>query len=102
MPHGVADALRRHGVSAETSTEAGLLGASDLEHVAHANDRRMIIVTQDVDYLKLAAQVLPHSGIAYCSHDSHFYGHIGHLVEALLLLYAVYSPEEMVGRVEFI
>jgi len=102
MPHAVAEALHRHGVEAETSTDAGLLRASDLEHVAHARHRGWMIVTRDRDFLLLDASGIEHSGIAFCTHDPHSIGHIGHLVDALLLIYAVYEAEEMFGRVEYI
>ena len=61
-----------------------------------------MIVTQDDDYLRLDGQDSPHYGIAYCSHNPRLLGHIGHLVEALLLLYEIYEAEEMVGHVEHI
>jgi hypothetical protein len=102
IPRGVAEALRRHGVDAETSTDAGLLGALDVEHLAHGQKQGRMIVTQDDDYLRLDGRGLSHNGIAYCSHDPRFFGHIGHLVEALLLIYEIYEAEEMVGRVEYI
>jgi hypothetical protein len=102
LPNGLARALRRHGVEAETSAEAGLLGASDVTHVEHARERQQMIVTQDIDYLILDAQARPHNGIAYCGHDPHLIGHIGHLVEALLLIHGIYEAEEMTGRVEYI
>jgi hypothetical protein len=102
LPNGLARALRRHGVEAETSAEAGLLGTSDVAHVEHAPERQQMIVTQDIDYLILHAQARPHSDIAYCSHDPHLIGHIGHLVEALLLIHAIYEAEEMSGRVEYV
>ena len=102
MPHAVSGALRRHGVDALTTTEAGLLGASDVDQVAYALGHGRMIVTQDRDYLLLAGRGVPHAGIAYCSHDPRIYCHIGHLVEALLLIYEIYESEEMRGRIEYI
>ena len=102
MPHAVAEAMRRHGVDAETSSEAGLLSASDPEQIAYARRHGRMVVTQDRDFLILNASGIEHGGIAFCSHDPHSIGHIGHLVEALLLVYAIYEAEEMVGRVEYI
>ena len=102
VPNGAAGALHRHGVDAETSSEAGLLGATDHAHLAHAYRQRRMIVTHDRDYLRLHAEGVAHSGIAFCTHDAQSPGYIGHLVEALLLLYAIYDAEEMVGRLEYI
>ncbi len=102
VPHGLAVALRRHGVDVETTVDADQLGAPDVDHLTRAHAEGRMLVTQDSDYLKLAARERPHSGIAHCSHDPHSIGHIGHLVEALLLIYEIYEAEEMVGRVEHI
>jgi len=102
MPHAVAVAMRRHGVDAETSVDAGLLSASDIEHIEYARRQNQMIVTQDRDFLLLNGSGIEHNGIAFCSHDPHAMGHIGHLIEALLLIYAIYEAEEMIGRVEYI
>jgi hypothetical protein len=61
-----------------------------------------MLVTHDADYLRLNGLGLAHSGIAYCSHNPRSFGYIGHLVDALLLIYQVYEAAEVVGRIEYI
>src|SRR5262249_36883831 len=102
FPDGIAEALQRHGVEAETTVDAGLLGASDVEHLDYARAHRQMVVTKDTDFLKLHGAGWPHDGIAFCSHDPHAMGFIGNVIEALLLLHAVYTAEEMIGRLEYI
>jgi hypothetical protein len=41
----------------------------------------------------------PHPGIAYCPKDSRT---IGEIIDALVLIWELYDPEEMVDQVEFI
>jgi predicted nuclease of predicted toxin-antitoxin system len=98
MPGVVARELRRLGIDAETTHEAGLLGASDRAHLAHARAHGRVVVTEDADYRDLHDQGEPHSGIVYFPG-----GHrpIGELVESLRLVYESYSAEEMVGRLEY-
>ena len=56
-------------------------------------------MTHDDDFLKLASVSREHSGIAYCYQESRS---LGEIVTTLVLMYEVYAPEEMVGRVEYL
>jgi hypothetical protein len=55
--------------------------------------------THDDDFLKLAVINQNHSGIAYCHQTKRS---VGQIIETLLLMYEVYTPEDMIGRVEFL
>src|SRR5206468_2383329 len=52
-PTGLADGLRRRGIDVTTTPEAGLLHASDEEHVAFALRQGRVVFTQDEDFLIL-------------------------------------------------
>jgi len=95
----IAAGLRRHGIDVTTTREAGLLGATDPEHVAYALPLDRLIVTQDGDFLGVHGSEVPHPGIAYCPKDSRT---LGEIIESLFLSWEVYEPEEMVNHVEFI
>jgi hypothetical protein len=95
----IANGLRRAGIGVVTTAEAGLLGASDIEQLAHALSARRVLVTHDQGFTRLHHQGLPHSGIAYSKHGSRT---IRQIVDALILLDEVYDPEEMVGRLEYL
>jgi len=99
VAHAVADGLRRLGIEVTTTAEAGLLGADDSAHLAHAVSQDRVIFTEDDDFLVLAAQGIAHAGIAYCHQNTRS---IGYIVRALELLWEVYEPNEMVGRIEFL
>lgn len=95
----LADALRSRGIDVTTTAEAGLLGARDEEHLSFAAAAGRVVVTQDVDFLRLHAKGLQHAGIVYCQQQSRS---IGEMLRRLVLIHAALSPEEMKNRVEYL
>jgi hypothetical protein len=94
----LAEALRLKGVDAVTVSEAHRRGESDASHLAWARVERRVIVTHDPDFLAL--QNTPfHAGIAYCRQYKYS---LGPFVTRLVDLVAMFSAEEMVGRVEYL
>ena len=81
-----------------TPGEAGLLGASDDEYLAHSRGEGLVLVTHDGDFLRLH-RLQKHAGIVYCEQGTRT---IGQLVAGLVLIYEVVDPSEMVGRIEFL
>ena len=57
--------LRQRGVDVLTVVEAGMLGASDEEHLKRALNEGRVIFTQDDDFLRLHAAGADHAGIVY-------------------------------------
>ena len=53
----LADALRHRGIDVTTRAEAGLIGHDDREHLSFAVDTRRVVITQDVDFLKLHSEI---------------------------------------------
>ena len=99
IPNAVAQALRRRGLDAITSLEAGLVGASDEAQLAHARAQGRVLVTHDGDFLRLSREGYQHAGIAYAKQRSRT---IGQLVASLLLIYEALESSEMEGQVEFL
>jgi predicted nuclease of predicted toxin-antitoxin system len=95
----IAAALRRHGIDATTTTQAGLRTASDDLQLSYAKTQRRVTVTDDVDFLRLAASDPAHPGIVVCHRQ---FLSIREIIRGLILIYEVLTPEEMVGHVEFI
>jgi hypothetical protein len=58
-----------------------------------------VVFTQDEDFLRLNAAGVEHRGIAFCYQQTRS---IGQIIAGLLLIWEVYEPGEMVGRVEFL
>jgi len=99
VDHGVARALASRGIDVTTTTDAGLLGASDEEHLAFAGREGRVCVTHDADFLAIAAASSDHAGIAYCAPQARS---IGQIVRYLCLMNDCLEPREMEGKVEFL
>lgn len=99
VDHAVARGLALRGIDATTTTEAGLLGATDQEQLDHAIYSGRTLVTHDRDFLRLAASKPDHCGIAYCPPR---HRNIGQIVHRLVHLWRTMLPEEMRGRVEYL
>jgi hypothetical protein len=99
VPPAVADGLRRRGIDVSTTADAGLLGATDAQHVARAHAEGRVIFTQDDDFLRLHATGIAHAGLAYCHQESRS---IGEIIRGLILIWDIYEPPEMHGRVEYL
>jgi hypothetical protein len=82
-----------------TAADAGLIGATDVEHLEFAASSGRVVVTQDDDFLRLHAQGAAHAGIAYCPQQSMS---IGEMLRRVILIHDLLSTEEMTGRVEFL
>ncbi|MDZ4659137.1 MAG: DUF5615 family PIN-like protein [Bythopirellula sp.] len=95
----VAKGLRQRGIDVTTTAEANLLDAEDEQHVAHALKEGCVIVTQDADFLRIAAEGKSHLGIVYFAQGSRS---IGEIVRHLALMHACLGDDEMRGRVEYL
>ena len=60
----VVRGLRQRGADILTVSEAGMLGASDEEHLERARVEGRVLFTQDDDFLRLHASEIDHAGIA--------------------------------------
>jgi predicted nuclease of predicted toxin-antitoxin system len=98
VAHAVAEGLQRLGIDVTTTADAGLIGASDLQQLAHAIATGRVIFTEDCDFLTLAG-TNQHLGIAYCDQNTRS---IGQIVRGLELIWEVYEPQEMRNRIEFL
>lgn len=99
MPSVLANALRLRGIDVTTTAEADLTGAADEDHLAFATAAGCVVVTQDIDFLRLHAEGVSHAGIAYCHAQSRS---IGEMLRRLVLIHAALSPEDMRNRVEYL
>jgi predicted nuclease of predicted toxin-antitoxin system len=94
----VADGLRRRGVDVLTVEDAGLLGASDAEHLDRARREGRVIFTQDDDFLRLHAAGEQHAGIVYAPQQSG----TGEIIRGLMLIHGVLEDHEMTDHLEYL
>ncbi len=98
IPRAVVRGLRERGVDTLTVSEAGMLGASDEEHLAFARREGRVLFTQDNDFLRLHASGAEHAGIVYARQPTP----IGDMIYGLMLVVEVLNPEELKGYLEFL
>ena len=98
VPNAVARGLRARGIDVLTVVEAGMLGATDEEHLAHAKSEGRVIFSRDKDFLRLGTTIPDHAGVIYADMQTP----IGAVINGLMLIHGVMAPAEMVGRVEYL
>jgi hypothetical protein len=98
VPVEVARQLQARGIEVVTVRDLRLLGDSDENHLARASDMGYVLCTYDTDYIQLATEGTLHAGIVIGQPELHY---IGEWVKWLALMHAVYTPEEMYNRVEY-
>ncbi|MEO8434411.1 MAG: DUF5615 family PIN-like protein [Pyrinomonadaceae bacterium] len=94
----IATALRRAGINVITTNEAGLRTKDDEAHFRFARSEGRVLVTRDQDFLGLADNIADHSGVAFYNANQS----LREIIEALILVYEVMLPEEMVGQIEYL
>ena len=95
----IAAALRKRGVDVTTTQEAGLRSAKDEPQWEYVLRERRVFVTHDAGFINRANQTPTHPGIAYCAMNSRS---VGQVVEMLILMFEVYTSEEMEGSVQYL
>jgi uncharacterized protein with PIN domain len=94
----VVKGLRQRGVDVKSVIDAGMLTATDQEHLALAWREGRVIFTQDDDFLRLHATGVNHAGIVYAPQGTS----IGEIIFGLMLIYQVLDAEDMKGHVEYL
>jgi len=99
----IAEGLKRRGVFALSSRDAGNLGLTDEEQLIYARKEKLTVFTHDTDFLKIAAKWMDEGrcrqGIIYCRQTQYS---IGECIRKLRILAAVLSDEDMVDHIEFL
>ena len=99
IPYLVIEGLRRRGIDVTTVQQLDMRGALDQIILQTARGQGMVIYTNDVDFLRLHAMGIDHSGIIY-HHALDF--SLGEAIRRVLLACETLSTEEMKDRVVFI
>jgi predicted nuclease of predicted toxin-antitoxin system len=99
VDHAIAAGLRNRGIDVTTSTDAGLLGASDADQLAYAFQEGRVFITHDDDHLRHSAHGAEHAGIVFCRQGSRS---VGQIITAIKLIHDVLASDELRGRIEYI
>ncbi len=62
----VAHGLRMRGIDVITVDDLGLKGTNDYEHLSRSTREKRVLVTHDMDFLRIHSEGYKHSGIVYC------------------------------------
>jgi len=100
VPNAVAHGLRQYGVDATTTHEAGLQDADDPDHLAFALKEGRVLVTHDSDFVERHDMGEPHAGICYAP-QAKYQRRVAELLQAIYLVYACLSAEDMIGHIEY-
>jgi len=99
----IVEGLRRRGIEVIAPRDAGDLGKSDEYHLKRASELGAVILTHDVDFLKIAHQWhregKEHRGILYAHPLDLSSGECIRMVE---LITQVFTEEEMKNHIEFL
>jgi predicted nuclease of predicted toxin-antitoxin system len=98
VSRAVIRGLRQRGVDVLTVPDAGMMGATDEEHLAFASQNDRVLFTQDADFLRLAAEGTEHAGIVYARQQTP----ISRIIQGLMLVYQLLTPDDMMGHVEYL
>ena len=98
VARAVIRGLRERGVDVLTVGDAGLLRASDQEHLERARQERRVLFTQDADFLRLHGEGVRHAGIVYAQQGAS----VGDIIRGLMLVRQVLIVDEMENHVEFL
>lgn len=95
----VATGLRRRGIDAITTQDADLRGVDDDHQIEFALSASRVIVTHEVDLLRIHSRGVPHSGVAFIGANRKS---LGEIVRMLVLLHEVVPADAMRNRVEYL
>ena len=99
VPSAVAEGLRRRGFDVTTTSQVGMLGASDEEQLEFAASESRVFVSCDANFLRLHDRGMPHAGIAYSPKGQRT---IGELIHGLIMIAECLPPDEMRNHVEYL
>ncbi len=99
VPTEVGRQLRSSAIDVVTARDLAQLGAGDRDHLARAAALSRVPCTHDQDFLRLAAEGMPHAGIAFAPQTR---VSVGGWVRELRALHTRFSAEEMANLLFFL
>lgn len=96
----IIEGLRRRRIEVVSARELGYLGKSDEFHIKKASELKAIILTHDIDFLRMASSPgIRHAGIIF-SHPEKV--SIGQCIRGIELIANILTEEEMENHIEFL
>lgn len=96
----ITEGLKRRGIKAFSCQEVGNIGLTDEEQIKYANSKKLVILTHDVDFLRLIHErKMSHSGIIFVSQNKL---NVGEVIRKIEFLVSILSEEDMENHIEFL
>lgn len=100
IEQSIIEGLRRRKIEIISARELGYIGKSDVFHVKKATDSKAVVLTHDVDFLKIASRSdIRHYGIIF-SHSKDI--SIGQCIRGVELISNILTEKEMKNHIEFL
>jgi len=100
IERSIIEGLRRRKVEVVSPRELGYLSKSDEFHLKKAFELRGVILTHDIDFVKMASEInASHYGIIF-SHPKNV--SIGQCIRGVELIVNILTGEEMKNHIEFL
>tara|TARA_B100000959_G_scaffold280373_1_gene342064 strand:+ start:1398 stop:1724 length:327 start_codon:yes stop_codon:yes gene_type:complete len=100
IEQSIIEGLRRRKIEIISARELGYVGKSDAFHVKKATDLNAVVLTHDVDFLKIASKPdIRHCGIIF-SHSKDI--SIGQCIRGIELISNILTEKEMKNHIEFL
>jgi predicted nuclease of predicted toxin-antitoxin system len=100
IERSIVEGLRRRKIEVFSARELGYLGKSDEFHINKASEMKAVMLTHDVDFLKIASSKdVTHNGIIF-SHPKNV--SIGQCIRGVELIARVLTDKNMMDHIEFL
>lgn len=100
IERSIIEGLRRRRIRVVSARELGYLGKPDEFHIREALEMKAVILTHDIDFLKMTNNLeISHGGIIF-SHPKSI--SIGQCIRGVELIVNILTDEEMTNHIEFL
>jgi len=100
IEHSIVEGLRRRRIEVISARELGYFGKPDGFHIKKAFGLKAVILTHDIDFLKMASSPdVNHCGIIF-SHLKNV--SVGHCIRRVELIANILTDEDMENHIEFL
>lgn len=100
IERSIIEGLRRRKIEVVSTRELGYLSKSDEFHLKKASELKAVILTHDIDFVRMASNSgVNHSGIIF-SHPKTV--SIGQCIRGVELIASILTEEDMENHIEFL
>ena len=100
IEYSIIEGLRRRKIKVLSAIELGYKGMSDEFHIQKASEMKAVVLTHDLDFLRIASNPgINHNGIIF-THSNNV--SIGQCIRGVELIVNILTDKEMENHVEFL